>query len=46
MQDVALEVESNILVADRLRGKFDRDGTKQKIQASSSDASGINPQVD
>jgi hypothetical protein len=46
MQDVALEVESNILATDKLRGKYDRDRRKQKAEASSSDASGTNPQVD
>jgi len=30
MEDASLEVESNILVADRLRGRFDRDRRKQK----------------
>ena len=30
MEDASLEVESNIMVADRLRGKFDRDRRKQK----------------
>jgi hypothetical protein len=39
MQDVSLEVESNILVADKLRGKSDRDRRKQKAKASTSDAS-------
>jgi hypothetical protein len=46
MQDVALEVESNILATNKLRGKSDRDRRKQKAEASSSDASIINPQVD
>jgi hypothetical protein len=46
MQDVSLEVESNILAADKLRGKYDRDRRKKKEEASSSDASGTNPQVD
>jgi len=46
IQDVALEVESNILAANNLRGKFDRERRKQKVEASSSNASGINPQVD
>jgi hypothetical protein len=30
MEDASLEVKSNILVADRLRGRFDRDRRKQK----------------
>jgi hypothetical protein len=46
MQDVSLEVESNILATYKLRGKYDRDRRKQKAEASSSDASGTNPQVD
>ena len=46
MKDVALEVESNIQATDKLRGKYDRDGRKQKAEASISDASRINPQVD
>jgi hypothetical protein len=46
MKDVALEVESNILATYKLRGKYDRDRRKQKVETSSSDASGINPQVD
>jgi hypothetical protein len=37
MQDVSLEVESNILAMDKLRGKYDGDRRKQK-EASSSDA--------
>jgi hypothetical protein len=46
MKYVALEVESNILAVDKLRGQSDRDRRKQKEEASSLDASGINPQVD
>jgi hypothetical protein len=46
MQDVALEVESNILGENKLRGKSDIDRRKQKVEASSSDALGINSQVD
>jgi hypothetical protein len=46
MQDVSLELESNILAADKLRGKYDRDGRKQKVEASTSNASTTSPQVD
>jgi hypothetical protein len=46
MQDATLEVESNILAVDKLRGKSDRERRKQKVEASTSDSSGVNPQVD
>jgi hypothetical protein len=46
MQDATLEVESNILVADKIRGKYDRDRRKSRDEASTSDSSGVNPQVD
>jgi hypothetical protein len=46
MQYVAPEVESNILAVDKLRGKYERDKRKQKTEASSSDASGIDLKVD
>jgi hypothetical protein len=46
MQDATLEVESNILAADKLRGKSDRDRRKSRVEASTSDSSGVNPQVD
>jgi hypothetical protein len=46
MQNDALKFESNILVVDKLRGKYDRYRIKQKEEDLSSDASGINPQVD
>jgi hypothetical protein len=46
MQDATLEVESNILAADKLRGKSDRDRRKKRVEASTSDSSGVNPQVD
>jgi hypothetical protein len=36
MQDAAVEVESNILVVDRLRNKADRDVSKRRTEASSS----------
>jgi hypothetical protein len=44
MQDATLEVESNILVADKLRGKTDRDkGRSETLTSSSSVAP---PQID
>jgi hypothetical protein len=46
MQDEALEVESNILVADKLRGKSDRDRRKGRVEASTSESPIVNPQVD
>ena len=36
MQDAAIEVESNILAADRLRNKIDADRRKGKSEASTS----------
>jgi hypothetical protein len=46
MQDAALEVESNIMEADKLRGKSDRDRRKGKVEASTSDSLVVHPQVD
>jgi len=46
MKDASLEVESNILVADKLRGKYDRDRIKSRVEASTFDSSGFNPQFD
>jgi len=46
MQDVSLEVESNILATDNLRGKFDRDRRKNRVEASTYDSSSVNPRVD
>jgi hypothetical protein len=46
MQDATLEVESNILVADKLRSKDDRDRRKGGDEASTSDSSVAYPQVD
>jgi hypothetical protein len=46
MQDATLEVESNILAVDKLRGKSDRDRRKSRAEASTSDSSSVNPQVD
>jgi uncharacterized small protein (DUF1192 family) len=37
MQDAAIEVESNMLVADRLRNKANTDRRKGKTEASTSD---------
>jgi hypothetical protein len=38
MQDVALEVESNIIALDKLKGKSDRDRRKNKAEASTFDS--------
>jgi hypothetical protein len=46
MQDDALEVESNILASDKLRGKSDRDRRKNKVEASTFDSSVVHSQVD
>jgi uncharacterized small protein (DUF1192 family) len=46
MQDAAIEVESNILAADRLRNKADADKRKGKSKASISSPSLPHPQVD
>jgi hypothetical protein len=46
MQDASLEVESNILVVDKIKGKSDRDRRKNRVEASTSDSSSVNPQVD
>jgi hypothetical protein len=46
MQDATLEVESNILAADKLRSKYDRDRRKGRVEASTSDSSAAYPQVD
>jgi hypothetical protein len=45
MQDVALEVESNIVASDKLRGKSDRDRRKIITEASTSDSHTVHPQV-
>jgi hypothetical protein len=39
MQDAAVEVESNILVVDRLRNKDDRDISRKRPEASPSNSS-------
>jgi hypothetical protein len=46
MQYVAIEVESNILAADRLRGKADADRRKGKFEASTSSPSLPHIQMD
>jgi hypothetical protein len=46
MQYVALEVESNILAAEKPRSKYDRDRRKGRVEASTSDSSASHPQVD
>jgi hypothetical protein len=46
MQDVALEVEPNILGTYTLRGRIDKDKRKKKTKASYSDAPGIDTKVD
>jgi hypothetical protein len=46
MQYASLEVESNILAADKLRGRSDRERRKKNIEDSPLDTSGIDPKVD
>jgi hypothetical protein len=46
MQDAAVEVESNILVVDRLRNKADRDVSRRRTEASSSHSSPLPLQMD
>jgi hypothetical protein len=46
MQDASIEVESNILAADRLRNKADADRRKGKLEASTSGPSLPHPQMD
>jgi hypothetical protein len=46
MQDVTLEVESNILEADKLMSTYDRDRRKGRVEALTSDSSAAHPQVD
>jgi uncharacterized small protein (DUF1192 family) len=46
MEDAAIEVESNMLAADRLRNKADADRRKGKLEASTSGPSLPHPQVD
>ena len=44
MQDAALEVESNIMAAEKLKGQADR--RRQRGQASTSFASSSKPKLD
>jgi hypothetical protein len=46
MQDSAVEVESNILVVDRLGNKVDRDIPRRRVEPSSSGSSALPPQGD
>jgi hypothetical protein len=46
MQDVALEVKSNIVASNKLRGKYDMDRRKNKDEASTFDSSVVHSQVD
>jgi len=46
MQDASLEVESNVLVVDRLKRKYDRDRGRGIYEASTSGSSTSHPQVD
>jgi hypothetical protein len=46
MQDAVVEVESNIVAFDQLRGKYDKDRRKSRIEASTYDSSIVHPQVD
>jgi hypothetical protein len=46
MQDAAIEVESNVLAADRLRNKADADRRKGRSEASTSGPLVSHPQVD
>jgi hypothetical protein len=46
MQDAAIEVESNVLAADRLRNKADADRRKGRSETSTSGPSVPHPQVD
>jgi hypothetical protein len=46
MKYAALEVESNILVVEKIRSKADRDRGKGRFEASTSSSSAAHPQVD
>jgi hypothetical protein len=46
MQDVAMEVESNILIVDKIRSKDDGDRRKGRSESSTSGSSATHPQVD
>ena len=46
MQDASIEVESNVLAADRVRNKADADRRKGRSETSTSGSSVPHPQVD
>jgi hypothetical protein len=46
MQDVSLEVESNIIASDKLRGKSDRDRRKKRVESSTSNSLVVHSPVD
>jgi hypothetical protein len=46
MQDASLEVESNIVASDKLKGKYDRDRRKRRTEASTFDSHIFQPQVE
>jgi hypothetical protein len=46
MQDVDLEVESNIIAFDGLRNKADRDKGRERSETSTSSSSSLPPQMD
>jgi hypothetical protein len=46
MQDATLEIESNIVATNKLRGKFDRDRRKSRVESSTYNSSVVHPQVD
>jgi hypothetical protein len=46
MKDAVVEVESNIVASDKLRGKSDKARRKSRIEASTSNSSIVHPQVD
>jgi hypothetical protein len=46
MQYATLEVESNIVASDKIRGKSDRDKRKNRAESSTYDSSIVHPQVD
>jgi hypothetical protein len=46
MLDATLEVESNILAANKIRSRYDRDRRRCLYEDSTSDSSASHPQVD
>ena len=46
MQDASIEVESNLMIVDKLRSKDDRDGRKVRSKTSNSGSSASHSQVD